>query len=104
MHKVAVIGEKESIIGFSALGLNVFEIDDATGAEKKIKELIKLEYGIIYLTEKVAQDLNERLEYYQVNYNAALVPIPGSDKSAKIGLENVRKSIERAVGSNILDI
>ncbi len=103
MHKVAVIGEKESVIGFAALGLDVFEIDDATGAEKKIKELLKLEYGIIYLTEKVAQNLDERLEYYQAN-NTALVPIPGSDKSAKIGLENVRKSIERAVGSNILEI
>lgn len=104
MHKVAVIGEKESVIGFAALGLDVFEIDDATGAEKKIKELLKLEYGIIYLTEKVAQNLNERLDYYQASYNTAIVPIPGSNKNAKIGLENVRKSIERAVGSNILEI
>lgn len=104
MHKIAVIGEKESVFGFSVLGLDVFEINDVVKAEKKIKELLKSEYGIIYVTEKVAQGLNDRLEYYQANYNTAIIPIPGNDKSAKIGLDNVRKSIERAVGSNILEI
>ena len=41
MYNAAVIGDKDSVYAFSALGLSVFYADDAENAEKIINRLAK---------------------------------------------------------------
>ena len=36
MHKIAVIGDRESVIGFLALGFSVFSVDGKEEAEEKL--------------------------------------------------------------------
>ena len=53
MLKVAVLGDRESIAAFSALGFDTFDITDGKTAAKKLRD-ISNDYGIIYITEKLA--------------------------------------------------
>lgn len=102
MHKVAVIGDIDSIYGFAALGLEIFPTDDKQEAAKKIKQLVLGDYAVIYITETMCEELGEELEVYQSQMLPAIIPIPGVNGESSIGMDNVKKFVEQAVGSDIL--
>ena len=55
MHsgKIAVIGDKDLILAFKAIGMDVFSADTQEAAEKLVKKLAK-EYAIIAeITDKI---------------------------------------------------
>ena len=41
MYKIGVIGDRESILGFKAVGLDVFPTDDPEEAKKTLKRIAK---------------------------------------------------------------
>ena len=65
MWKAAVIGNSESIKGFAALGLKVFETDEPQQALRTISVLAEQQYGVIYLTEALYSVIEPRLERYR---------------------------------------
>ena len=87
MAKIGVIGDATSILGFKAFGLDVFACNTAEEAAAKLHQIAKEGYGIIYITER---------------FCPAIIPIPGVDGNFGIGIANVKKSVERAVGADIL--
>ena len=102
MHKIAVIGSKDSVLGFLALGLSVLFVETAEEAEVKLKELIKEEYAVIYITEDVAQKISPLIGQYKDQMLPAIILIPGTGSSLGIGMAEISKSVERAVGADIL--
>ena len=54
MHKLAVIGDKDSIYGFALLGLDVYPTDNVEDKARLFKKLCSGNYGIIYITEALA--------------------------------------------------
>ncbi|MBR6472941.1 MAG: V-type ATP synthase subunit F [Firmicutes bacterium] len=102
MYKIGVIGDRESILGFKAVGLDVFPIDDPDEARKTLKRIAKEDFAIIYITEQVYQYLMDDVDEYTDSRLPAIIPIPGKDGSLGIGMTSVKKSVERAVGADIL--
>lgn len=103
MYKIGVIGDKASVSGFKAVGLSVFPCGDGAEAKKELSRLVKEEdYAIIYITEGLCKDLIDEMEKYKDLKIPAIIPIPGMDGSYGIGMRNVKKSVERAVGADIL--
>ena len=49
MYKIAVMGDRDSILGFGALGLDVFPTEDPTEARHTLHKLAREEYAIIYM-------------------------------------------------------
>ena len=74
MYKIAVLGDYNSIYGFAALGLDTFP---------------------------VAQ-LSAEISKYSEELMPAIIQIPGISGNTGAGIENVKKSVETAVGSDIL--
>ncbi|MGN1003779.1 MAG: V-type ATP synthase subunit F, partial [Oscillospiraceae bacterium] len=54
------------------------------------------------LTEQLAQYMSEELARYKDELTPAVILIPGKEGSLGIGMANVKKSVERAVGADIL--
>lgn len=102
MYKVGVIGDRESVLGFQAVGLDVFPAGDAEEAKKTLKRLAKEDFAIIYITEQFYQYMMKEVEEYTDSRLPAVIPIPGKDGSLGIGMTSVKKSVERAVGADIL--
>ena len=50
MYKIGVIGDRESVLGFKAIGLDVFPCSRSEDAEKVLHRLAKEGYAIIYLS------------------------------------------------------
>ena len=53
MYKIAVMGDRDSIYGFAALGLEPFPLTDPVVAGKKLRELGESGYAVIYITASV---------------------------------------------------
>jgi len=102
LSKIAVIGEKASVMGFRSVGFEVFECDDAGGIETIVARLVREEYGVVFLTEQALAKTSGLLEKYKDYRIPAIIPIPGRDGTLGIGMANVRRNVERAVGADIL--
>ncbi len=102
MYKIGVIGDRASVLGFRAVGLEVFPTDDLDEAKKTLKHLAKEDFAIIYVTEQLYQYMLSEVDEYTDQRTPAIIPIPGSDGSLGIGMTSVKKSVERAVGADIL--
>jgi V/A-type H+/Na+-transporting ATPase subunit F len=102
MYKIAVIGDYDSIYGFAALGLDTFPVTCGKEAGEKVRQLANAEYGIIYITEGFAAEIKSEIKKYQEQLTPAIIRIPGISGNTGEGVENVKKSVEQAVGSDIL--
>ncbi len=102
MDKIAVVGDYDSIYGFSALGLEVFPVSDTADAEKLLKRLVDTGYGIIYITEELAYEVKELIGKYKEQMSPAIILIPGIKGNTGNGIRGVHASVEQAVGSDIL--
>lgn len=102
MYKIAVIGDYDSIYGFATLGLSVCPVRSREEARDKLRQLAAGKYGIIYITEAVAAELTEVIEEYKEQTLPAIIQIPGVSGNTGAGVEGVKKTVEQAVGSDIL--
>jgi len=102
MYKIGVIGDKDSVLGFKAVGLSVFPVTRPQEAEMVLKELVEGQYAVIYITEQIARDIVSTIDLYKDRKLPAIIPIPGNQGSFGIGMQGVKKSVERAVGADIL--
>lgn len=101
-YRIAVLGDRESVLGFKALGLDVFPAETVENAKRTLLQLAKENYAVIYLTEQLAQYMPEELARYKDDLTPAIILIPSKEGSLGIGMANVKKSVERAVGADIL--
>ncbi len=102
MYNVAVIGDRETVIGFKALGLTVCYAEDEQQAKEHLNRLAKENTAIIYITDNLAAHLSEEISKYEKSPMPAIILIPGRDGSNGVALANIGKAVERAVGADIL--
>lgn len=102
MYKIAVVGDKDSILAFKALGVDVFPVVGAEESRRRVDILAKEKYGIIFITEQTAQLIPETIERYNREIVPAVILIPSNQGSLEIGLDRINRNVEKAVGSNIL--
>ncbi|MBR0467086.1 MAG: V-type ATP synthase subunit F [Clostridia bacterium] len=101
MYKAAVVGDKESIYGFAAVGLTTKEADENTAGDI-VEDLVKAGYGVIYVTENLAFAVEKQMEKYRAVSVPAIILIPGVKDNTGEGVANVHRFVEKAVGSDIL--
>ncbi|MFV0363404.1 MAG: V-type ATP synthase subunit F [Suipraeoptans sp.] len=101
MYKIAVIGDYDSIYGFATLGIDIFPVTFET-AKQKLHELAKGEYKVIYITELLAEEILDEINRYEEQVTPAIILIPGIAGNTGSGVKNVKLSVEKAVGSDIL--
>ena len=101
MYKIAVMGDYDSIYGFATLGLDTFPVDLDYGVTL-LKRLAEDNYAVIYMTEALASDLNKEIDRYREVMKPAIILIPGISGNTGAGIAGVKKSVEQAVGSDIL--
>ena len=95
--KIAVVGDKGSVLGFKSVGFEVFMTTTQQETREVMQALCKADYGIIFITEQAYLQVPEIIDEYKERPTPAIIPIPGKD-----GIKNVKKNVERAVGADIL--
>ena len=71
-------------------------------AKKTIDTLARNDYAVIFVTEQVAQNIEETIERYNKAVLPAIILIPSNQGSLNIGMQRISDNVEKAVGMNIL--
>lgn len=102
MYNIAVLGDRDSVYGFAALGLDTYFVSGEQEIRHNFKTLTNGNYAVIYITESAAAVLQDEIEAVQEKPLPAVILIPGISGNTGEGIRNVKKSVERAVGSDII--
>ena len=98
---IAVIGDRESVMLFRALGVETGAAETAEEVSRAIRRLAREGCAVICLTEELARLVPEELSRYQARTLPAIIPIPGSKGSDGFGREQIQKNIYKAVGMDL---
>lgn len=112
--KIAFVGPEESVRAFSLLGVEI--VSARTQAEALVelhrlrKAMVKDDrgiernaYAIIFVSEHLVHDLPKDEEAkFASTFLPAIIPTPSNKGNAAAGVARLKKLVERAVGSDIL--
>lgn len=101
-YKLAVLGDRESILGYRTLGFHVREAENEADGRRELSDLAKEGYAVIYVTEQLACRIEDEIAKYKDSPLPAVILIPGKTGSLGIGMKGVHSAVERAVGADIL--
>ncbi len=100
--KIAAIGERDLILPFKAVGVDIFPTASAQEASERARRLATEGYNIIMITENIAASIQDAMEKFQNEPVPSIVPIPSTIGSEGFALGRLREAIKRAVGTDIL--
>lgn len=104
-YKIAILGSKDSVRGFQALGVDTFEISKVDEASEKLREVYERDdYAVLFITEDWADQIRSTLDDLPAKALPAVVAVPSQHGSTGAGLRNLSKIVEQAVGSDILKL
>lgn len=102
MYKVAVVGDKDSILGFKALGVATYPVTGGEEAARALSAIAREKVAVVCITEAVAQQIQPQIEELNKKLLPAVVLIPNNQGSLGLGLKQIKKNAEKAIGADIL--
>ena len=91
MHKIGIIGDHNSVLGFKAVGIDTFSCANTDEAGRTLSRIAKEGYAIIFVTEGLAKDIREVMDRYKYRQLPVIVPIPGADGNHGMGRRSLFK-------------
>lgn len=107
-YKTAIIGPKDVVSGFRALGLQVFPAQSGEELLQALRTITRTtdageRFAVVLVTESLRADVADD-EWHKVT--AAVLPavtvLPGLEGSRGEGVRALKRLAERAIGSDIL--
>lgn len=113
-YKISIIGTREAILGFKALGLEPTYVSEPTEAVTALydlkKERMEVEgesknkYAIIFIMEDLMSEITgEDYKKLTADPLPAIIPLPSHLGSSGYGLKKLKTIVEKAVGMDILN-
>jgi V/A-type H+-transporting ATPase subunit F len=102
MSKVAVVGDKDSVLVFKALGVAAFPVTNTEEANKALNRVQKEKYAVVFITEAVAREVQPTVEAMNRLPHPAVVLIPNNRGTTGLGMQLIKKNAEKAIGVDIL--
>lgn len=100
-RRVAFLGNKQELLPFKALGIDVYSFEPSK-KEELILKLREEDYSIIFISENVYEELKEFAGQEVAKFTPAVVIIPSPEGSQGLGTERIKKIAEKAVGVDLL--
>src|SRR5690625_825759 len=99
--KIAVIGDRDSVLGFKALGIEVYTPEKEIDIRKTIHRLAANNYGVLFITEELANKSKDTIARFDEQFIPAIIPIPSNQGTLNIGMDRSDENVEKAIGVNL---
>ena len=99
--KIAAFGEKDIMLIFKAIGIEVFPVSKTSRFEEQLEKLIMEGYAIIFITETVALQVYSVIKKYMNKTLPSIVIIPGLGEKKNFAVEVLRQAIVKAMGVDL---
>ena len=100
MFKIAVVGEKWSILGFAGLGLSIYPVEKGEDVLSIIDSIDK-DYAVIFVTETFFAAVKNRFESAYQESSPLICLIPNHQERQGAGRGIIRELVRKAVGFEI---
>lgn len=113
-YRLAMVGSPETIAGFALLGADTVPVHSAQQAVEELYRLKRMTkkdsagverntYAIVFITEDLASAISPDDEKKLAKGALpAIIPLPSHQGSTGYGLQRLKRIVERAIGSDIL--
>lgn len=99
--KIAIIGEKDAILGFKPSGIEIHPVTDSKEVKERLKSLAQdRDYGTIYITESLSSQIKDLVA--ELSKFSNIVVIPAKGETLGLARERLKKISEKALGTDIL--
>ena len=99
---MAIIGDKDSVMAFKALGVKVFSDLNPFAVRETIKQLAHDGCAVILITEKAAAEVPDALAKYKTSAYPVIIPIPDSTGATGFGIQGIKHDVEKAIGTDVI--
>jgi len=103
MLRIAILGDKDTILPFKGSGIEAILIEEPGRGGEKLKQVATENYGIIFVSESVAQECLDVIENISEKKSFPIITIVPDFKEEvpEVAEKRLRKLIRRAVGMEI---
>lgn len=101
------MGDYESVLPFQAIGLDTVVVSSEDGDDEVLNAIRKFRtgnYAILFVTEAIYAKFRDVLDEVNDAEDLTVVPMPGIGGSMGLGMQSIRKCVERAVGMDIFAV
>ena len=98
---VAVVGDKDSILCFRAIGVSTFPVSESAEARAVVRKLIQERVSVIFVTEQIAQGMMDLVDELARESLPSIVLIPNNQGTLGLGMDRIRQTVTKAVGADI---
>lgn len=102
MYKIGVLGDKDSVLCFKAIGFEVRDVYDLPGASAALKELAESGCAVIFVIQEYYAALRTEIDRYRTSPLPAIISLPGREGSDGSGMAQIKAAVEKAIGSDIV--
>ena len=102
MSEIAMIGDRDSILGFKALGVAIFPINTKDESVETLQEVVKQEYKVAFITEQMAPSPEEIARIVGDRTFPVVTMIPSNRGSTGLAMQRLKMLVRKAAGADIL--
>jgi V/A-type H+-transporting ATPase subunit F len=102
MSRIAFIGDRDSVWGFGALGVDVYPVSDSVAAKDALEQAVRDTHDVIFVTEDVYEACSEQVTEYRDLALPTVTVLPGVAGSRGIAATEIRHAVSAAIGADIL--
>lgn len=101
--KVAVLGDADFVMPFSALGVDTYPVGQtAEQIRESADKIINDKYALVVVAENIATNVEEIFSAYQDAPTPCVIVVPFTTEPAGVATRALGKAIKMAAGINIL--
>lgn len=101
--KIAVIGDKDSVLYYKAVGFDTFICDNIVDGGISLKKLVRSEeYAVIFVAESLYEGLLGTIDSLGDLTLPSIIALPEKNSDGEVGKSRIRRLVEKAVGADIL--
>ncbi len=102
MSKIAVVGDRTSVIGFRGLGFDTYDVDEPAKVRELWPKILTEDYDVIFVTEAVYVAVPDLVFELSEEARPAVTVIPAASGGTGAGSEKIKRIVEKAIGSDVL--
>ena len=102
MSEIAMIGDRDSILGFKALGVEIFPVNAKSESTEALHQVIKQEFKVAFITEQMAPSPEEIASIIGDRTFPVVTMVPSNRGATGLAMQRLQMLVRKAAGADIL--
>jgi V/A-type H+/Na+-transporting ATPase subunit F len=102
MSRIAFIGDRDSVWGFRAFGIDVYPVSDLSDAEEILRAVIESAHAVVFVTEDIYESCGDLISEYRALALPTVTVLPSVTGSRGLAATEIHEAVSAAIGADIL--